>query len=60
MNLHSSSIENEYLICYPLAKKYVLTVHMIGQDTLSSEQLNKIAGLNGQLISSVNDLLGGE
>ncbi|MVO98421.1 TIR domain-containing protein [Paenibacillus lutrae] len=60
MHLHSSSIENEYLVCYPVARKYALTVHMIGQATLSAAQLNDMTEVNGQLISSINDLLGGE
>lgn len=60
VTLYEDHIEKEYLLCYPVAKRYVITVHIIGHLEADAEMFKRIDMENEQLFSTIHDLLGGE
>jgi len=53
-------IEEVYILCYPLGKEHVLSVHISGEETLSDERLEEIVAANDELLSTVRNLIGGD
>lgn len=60
VNLYDDYLEKEYLLCYPVAKRYVITVHIIGHIEADEAVFQHIDLQNRQLFNAINDLLGGE
>ena len=48
------------VLCYPLGKKHVLSVHITGNNILSDVQLAKIVEHNDELLNTMNYLVGGD
>lgn len=57
--LFKDGIVKTYLICYPIANKYVFTVHLDGQRRLSDSEFKEIFDLNDDLLNMIHILLGG-
>lgn len=53
-----TEVAEVYILCYPLGKKYVLSVHFSGSDGLSVEDLKAVVGNNGDLFRTINHLIG--
>ncbi|WP_438431309.1 TIR domain-containing protein [Gorillibacterium sp. sgz500922] len=53
-------IEEVYILCYPLGKEHVLSVHISGEETLSDERLEETVAANDELLSTVRNLIGGD
>ncbi|MFX3632797.1 MAG: nucleotide-binding protein [Candidatus Pristimantibacillus sp.] len=49
-----------YLLCYPVGKEFVITVHLAGARAASEEDLTRLAELNSELMDMINYLLGGD
>ncbi|GGG79561.1 TIR domain-containing protein [Paenibacillus radicis (ex Gao et al. 2016)] len=49
-----------YLLCYPVGKDFVVTVHLAGARTVTDEELGILAERNSELMDTVNYLLGGD
>jgi len=60
INLFDDYLEKEYLLCYPVAKRYVITVHIIGHTEADEAVFQQMDIQNRQLFNAINDLLGGE
>ncbi|MET3850991.1 nucleotide-binding protein [Paenibacillus sp. OAE614] len=54
------SVVKEYILCYPLARRYVFTVHLRGSVQVTEQIFEEICYLNKALLDSIHDLLGGE
>ncbi|MFD0869449.1 ABC-type sugar transport system, periplasmic component [Chlamydia abortus] len=54
------SVVKEYILCYPLAKRYVFTIHLRGTTQVTPRHFEEICYLNKPLLDSIHDLLGGE
>lgn len=54
------SIVKEYILCYPLAKRYVFTIHLKGTVQVNETLFETICYVNKTLLDSIHDLLGGE
>ncbi|USB33973.1 nucleotide-binding protein [Paenibacillus sp. YPG26] len=54
------SIVKEYILCYPLAKRYVFTIHLKGTVQVDEALFETICYVNKTLLDSIHDLLGGE
>ncbi|WP_174614718.1 TIR domain-containing protein [Virgibacillus ihumii] len=50
---------NTYLLCYPIGKELVLTIHIRGRGNLTESNFNQLFVVNHELLSSVNYLFGG-
>lgn len=55
-----TEVAEVYILCYPLGKKYVLSVHFSGSDGLSAEDLKAVVGHNQDLFRTINHLVGGD
>lgn len=53
-------VEHVYILCYPLDKKHVLSVHFSGRHTLDGEQLNMIVEDNNEFLRTIHLLVGGD
>ncbi|RAJ03576.1 putative nucleotide-binding protein with TIR-like domain [Paenibacillus pabuli] len=60
INLYDDYLEKEYLLCYPVAKRYVITVHIIGHIEADEAIFQQMDLENRHLFNAINDLLGGE
>ncbi|MGG0940238.1 TIR domain-containing protein [Brevibacillus centrosporus] len=49
-----------YVLCYPLGTEHVLSVHFSGSDQLDEYQLREIVENNGELLATVDYLIGGD
>jgi hypothetical protein len=58
--LYRQHIAYEYLLCYPVDKKVVLTVHLTGPSLVDAEALNRVYEDNQDLMGTVNYLFGGD
>ncbi|NOU95379.1 hypothetical protein GC093_19430 [Paenibacillus sp. LMG 31456] len=58
--LYRQHVAYEYLLCYPVDKKLVLTVHLTGPTAVTEEDLNRVYGDNEDLMGTVNYLFGGD
>lgn len=52
-------LEQVYVLCYPLGTEYVLSIHFSGKNTLDNGQLGEIVEYNGELLRTINHLIGG-
>lgn len=53
-------IANVYLICYPIGKELVVTVHLSGQQMYDSMHLDRLIEANQELMGTVHYLFGGD
>ncbi|ASA26211.1 nucleotide-binding protein [Paenibacillus donghaensis] len=53
-------IAQVYILCYPLDRNHVLSVHITGNHTLTDEQLAKIVEDNDELLITIRNLAGGD
>lgn len=53
-------IEEVYILCYPLGKEHVLSVHISGDETLGDERLEEIVAANDELLNTIRNLIGGD
>lgn len=53
-------IDHTYILCYPLGKEHVLSVHISGNSTLHQEDFGEIIGNNEELLSTLSGLIGGD
>ncbi|CAM4050953.1 nucleotide-binding protein [Paenibacillus alkaliterrae] len=53
-------IEEVYILCYPLDKEYVLSVHISGNRVLSDVHFEEIIGINAELLNTIKALVGGD
>jgi predicted nucleotide-binding protein len=53
-------VAHVYVLCYPLGTEHVLSVHISGQAELSDEELADVVTSNGDLLNTINDLVGGD
>ncbi|MGO0061918.1 TIR domain-containing protein [Brevibacillus fluminis] len=58
--LHRKEVAEVYVLCYPLDTDHVLSVHMAGMETLSHEDLAEVVSHNGELLSTISHLVGGD
>ncbi|MCZ8514517.1 nucleotide-binding protein [Paenibacillus filicis] len=58
--LHDHRVVKTYLICYPVGKDLLLAVHISGRQAMSGEDVEKQLELNEKLLSTINDLFGGD
>ena len=59
VSLYEDSFEKEYLLCYPVAEHYVITIHIIGHLDADEQLFQQIDEQNAQLFNAIHDLLGG-
>lgn len=57
--LHRREIADVYILCYPLGKDHVLSVHILSNGTLSDEQLAEIVDVNDELLVDISYMVGG-
>lgn len=53
-------VEQVYILCYPLGKEHVLSVHFSGRHHLTDEQLGLIVSNNNELLRTIHYILGGD
>ncbi|BBH23614.1 hypothetical protein Back11_49590 [Paenibacillus baekrokdamisoli] len=53
-------IEEIYILCYPLDKEHVLSVHISGNRVLSDAHFEEIIGINAELLVTIKALVGGD
>ncbi|WP_058302748.1 TIR domain-containing protein [Gorillibacterium timonense] len=53
-------IEEVYILCYPLGKEHVLSVHISGDETLHDDRLEEIVAANDELLNTIRNLIGGD
>lgn len=53
-----TEVAEVYILCYPLGKKYVLSVHFSGSDGLSADDLKAVVENNQDLFRTINHLVG--
>lgn len=53
-------VAHVYVLCYPLGKEHVLSVHFTGSRVLSPSQLERIVRQNEELFSTIQYLIGGD
>lgn len=53
-------VEQVYILCYPLGKEHVLSIHFSGRRTLNDDQLGTIVTNNNELLRTINLLVGGD
>jgi hypothetical protein len=58
--LYRQHIVYEYLLCYPVNKELVMTVHLTGPRLLTDVQLNNVYEDNQELLGTLNYLFGGD
>ncbi|TDF96662.1 TIR domain-containing protein [Paenibacillus piri] len=58
--LYRQHVAYEYLLCYPVDKKLVLTVHLTGPSVVAEDDLNRVYEDNQDLMGTVNYLFGGD
>lgn len=58
--LRRKEVAQVYVLCYPLDKEHVLSVHMSGLKVLSSEDLAEIVSHNEELLLTISNLVGGD
>ncbi|MNI28699.1 putative nucleotide-binding protein containing TIR-like domain protein [compost metagenome] len=58
--LYREHIAYEYLLCYPVGRKLVMTVHLTGPQVVSLDQLNKVFEDNQDLMGTLNYLFRGD
>lgn len=56
----SKPVATSYLLCYPVGKEYVITVHLGGLQPADHSSLQLLEQHNAELMDTVNYLLGGE
>lgn len=49
-----------YLLCYPVGKEYVITVHLAGSHAASEDELSQLAEHNSELMDTIHYLFGGD
>ncbi|GAB6991655.1 TIR domain-containing protein [Paenibacillus pini] len=54
------SVVKEYILCYPLARRYVFTIHLRGSVQVTEHLFEALCEMNKALLDSIHDLLGGE
>ncbi|MUT68106.1 nucleotide-binding protein [Paenibacillus sp. NEAU-GSW1] len=54
------AIEETYILCYPLDKEHVLSVHISGKYTLTAFDFKKIISNNEELLITIKALVGGD
>ncbi|WP_276352582.1 TIR domain-containing protein [Cohnella caldifontis] len=57
---HRREVAHVYVLCYPLGKEHVMSVHFTGNRTLSPQQLERTVRLNEELFSTILHLIGGD
>jgi hypothetical protein len=58
--LYRQHIAYEYLLCYPVDRKLVLTVHLTGPTMVADEDLSRVYEDNRELMDTINYIFGGE
>ncbi|MBT2289159.1 nucleotide-binding protein [Paenibacillus albidus] len=53
-------VEQVYILCYPLGREHVLSIHFSGRHTLDDDQLSSIVTNNNELLRTINLLVGGD
>ncbi|MBA9084723.1 hypothetical protein FHR92_001184 [Fontibacillus solani] len=53
-------VEQVYILCYPLGREHVLSIHFSGRRTLDDDQLGTIVTNNNELLRTINLLVGGD
>ncbi|WP_178022417.1 nucleotide-binding protein [uncultured Paenibacillus sp.] len=53
-------VEQVYILCYPLGREHVLSVHFSGRHHLTEEQLGIIVSNNNELLRTIHYILGGD
>lgn len=53
-------VEQVYILCYPLGKEHVLSVHFSGRHMLDENQLSTIVTDNNELLRTIHLLVGGD
>lgn len=53
-------VEQVYILCYPLGKEHVLSVHFSGRYNLTDDQLGIIVDHNNELLRTIHYILGGD
>lgn len=53
-------IEEVYILCYPLDKEHVLSVHISGNRILTHNHFDEIIGINEELLNTIKALVGGD
>ena len=53
-------VEQVYILCYPLGREHVLSVHFSGRHHLTEEQLGLIVSDNNELLRTIHYILGGD
>ncbi|WP_240941042.1 TIR domain-containing protein [Paenibacillus sp. HB172176] len=57
---HRREIAEVYILCYPLSKRHVLSVHISGSRMLTATELGKMVEGNDELLATITHLVGGE
>ncbi|MBE1441213.1 TIR domain-containing protein [Paenibacillus sp. OAS669] len=58
--LRRKEVAEVYVLCYPLDKEHVLSVHISGLKVLSKEDLTEIVHHNEELLATISHLVGGD
>ncbi|RTE08573.1 TIR domain-containing protein [Paenibacillus whitsoniae] len=53
-------IAHVYVLCYPLSKEHVLSVHFSGNQVLDASRLQEIVAINDDLLATIRSLVGGD
>lgn len=53
-------VVKEYLLCYPLSKDHVISIHINGHTSIESKHLEVLYSSNEALIGTINTMFGGE
>jgi predicted nucleotide-binding protein len=57
---HERDVARTYVLCYPLGKEHVLSVHVSGARELSLQELDDIIEQNEELLGTIDHLIGGD
>ncbi|TVX98384.1 TIR domain-containing protein [Paenibacillus cremeus] len=53
-------IAHVYILCYPLGREHVLSVHFSGNHTINASQVQEIVEENDDLLATIRSLVGGD
>ncbi|RKO63176.1 TIR domain-containing protein [Caldibacillus debilis] len=54
------TVEETYVLCYPLTQEHVLSVHFSGSGQLRDPDLTNVVNINNELFNTITHLIGGD
>ena len=57
---HEQHVEKVSVLCYPLGNDHVVSVYLTGEEVLTPEAQKSVVNFNGELLTTIKHLLGGD